>query len=568
MLTRLYIKDFVLIREAEVEFGPGLNVVTGETGAGKSLIVGAVSVVLGGQASADVVRQGCDRCTVECLFEFAVDDPHGSRLEKHLASLDLPSEDGQVFLRREIQDSGRSRSFVNGLVVPMRKLRELGVALVDLHGQHEHQSLMSASLHAGFLDDFAGLTQTAGRVSGLYDDHSTLVKAFEDLIDEREGLQEEAELRQFQLDEIREGAPETDEEEGLENQLRVLENVEALTAGASELYELLSQADSSVVAQLARVRRLFERLVATDATLSSQEEGLDAVIYGAQDVADAVRDYLQRLEPRPERLEELRERLENLRRLKSKYGRTLREVVEFARKLELELDRSTELDEKVQGARIEAENCRSAFSDACLSLSCKRHEAAEMLSAAVEKGLAEIGMGEATFEIRLSRNPDEAGLVEEGDGRWRADRGGIETVEFFLAANAGEARLPLRRVASGGEISRIMLVLKQLIAEQDDVSTLLFDEIDAGISGRVAAAVGKKLEALSASHQTIVITHLPQIASLAHQHFEVSKQSQDNRTVTSVKVLDKLQRREEIARLLAGETVSDTARRHAEDMLR
>ena len=259
--------------------------------------------------------------------------------------------------------------------------------------------------------------------------------------------------------------------------------------------------------------------------------------------------------------------MDSLRRLKGKYGGTLEEVIEFAGRLELQADRSAGLDDEIRDAEGAVASCRSAFADACIRLSGKRASAAATLSAAVEENLAEIGMEEATFEIRLSRSADETGLVEDGGTRWRGNQGGIESVEFFLAANAGEARLPLKRVASGGEISRIMLVLKQLIAERDDASTLLFDEIDAGISGRVAAAVGKKLEALSTSHQTIVITHLPQIASLAHQHFEVSKHSRGDRTVTGVRMLDTLQRREEIARLLAGETVSDTARRHAEDML-
>ena len=568
VLTRLYIANFVLIEAAEIEFGPGLNVLTGETGAGKSIIVSAIGSVLGAAANTDLVRQGCDRATVECLFEFDPDEPDTDRLVRRLDELELAVEDGQVALRREIQAAGRSRAFVNGMLVPIRTLRQVGAALLDLHGQHEHQSLLDAGRHATFLNAFAGLAAVAERVADLHGEHAAELRTHQTLVAERDALQQESELRRFQLEEINACAPQPDEEEELENNVRVLENIEDLTATAGALYDILYQADASVVSQLAQARRQFERLVGTDASLGPEQEAIDALVYGAQDLADAVRSYLQRLEPEPTRLEELRNRAESLRRLKSKYGGTLEAVIAHSQRLEEESDRSAGLEADVERAATAAEACRGAYAKACRELSAGRQGAAETLAAEVETNLGQIGMAAATFEVRLRRNEEESGLVEADGGRWRADGDGMESVEFLLAANAGETPLPLKRVASGGEISRIMLVLKELIAERDEIATLVFDEIDSGISGRIAAAVGRKLEALSASHQLIVITHLPQIASLAHRHFDVSKQVVGDRTVTAVSMLEGPQRREQIARLLAGETVSDTARRHAEEMMR
>ena len=568
VLTRLYIANFVLIEAAEIEFGPGLNVLTGETGAGKSIIVSAIGSVLGAAANTDLVRQGCDRATVECLFEFDLDEPDTDRLVRRLDELELAVEDGQVALRREIQAAGRSRAFVNGMLVPIRTLRQVGAALLDLHGQHEHQSLLDAGRHATFLNAFAGLAAVAERVADLHGEHAAELRTHQTLVAERDALQQESELRRFQLEEINACAPQPDEEEELENNVRVLENIEDLTATAGALYDILYQADASVVSQLAQARRQFERLVGTDASLGPEQEAIDALVYGAQDLADAVRSYLQRLEPEPTRLEELRNRAESLRRLKSKYGGTLEAVIAHSQRLEEESDRSAGLEADVERAATAAEACRGAYAKACRELSAGRQGAAETLAAEVETNLGQIGMAAATFEVRLRRNEEESGLVEADGGRWRADGDGMESVEFLLAANAGETPLPLKRVASGGEISRIMLVLKELIAERDEIATLVFDEIDSGISGRIAAAVGRKLEALSASHQLIVITHLPQIASLAHRHFDVSKQVVGDRTVTAVRMLEGPQRREQIARLLAGETVSDTARRHAAEMMR
>ena len=563
MLARLYVRNFALIEEVELEFGPDLNVITGETGTGKSILLGALNSILGGPAKADLVRGGADKCTVEGLFEFDADDPAVQRLE----ALGIPLEDGQLGLRREIHASGRSRALANGLTLPVKQLQQIGAVLVDLHGQHEHQSLLDVRLHAGFLDGFGNLLSQARKAADLYHRYQELEHTLQQQRQERQALRQEEELRVFQLREIRQLDPAPPEEEQLESELKILENLESLIATATELYDLLYQAEGSVVEQLGQARRQFDRLLATDPALENQAQSLETLIYGIEDLAGNLRDYTRNLELNPERAEQVRDRLDALRRLKKKYGGTLEQVVAFARQLEQQENRSGTLDTRICQAEEQLAGVLAQFGQTCGELSEGRGRASQSLARAVEKSLGPLGMGRTVFEARLRAVEDPQGLVEREGKRWRADERGLETVEFYLSPNAGEPSRPLARIASGGEISRLMLALKEIIAEKDIVSTLVFDEIDTGISGRIAAAVGKKLRALAATHQIIVITHLPQIASVAHHHFSVSKRPHQGRTVTEVRELDQTERTEEIAHLLAGETVSETARKHARTML-
>ena len=565
MLTRLYIENFALIDRVEVEFGPGLNVVTGETGAGKSVLLGALDSILGGAAGSDCVRAGADRCVVEGLFEFApgADGPIIDRL----SGLDVDLEDGQLALRREIRASGRSRAFANGLTLPLRRLKEVGALIVDLCGQHEHQSLLDVASHARFLDESGGLADQSRIVfqscQTLQQNWETLTRAHRD----RQELQQQEELRRFQLAEIRAIAPEPGEEEELEREVEILENQTDLVQGASELYQKLYQGEASTVEQLGQVRRSLGRLAEIDPSLNRQAGTADELLYAVEDLAAELQRYANSLDADPQRLERVRERLVDLRRLKQKYDRPLEGVVALAQELEGREHRLQELD----GVISEAESARSVaaeeFAAACLSQSAQRRQAAESLAESVQEGLRSLGMPHAAFRVNRERVEDAEGPVEEGGRCYRADENGMESVEFLISANVGEQPRPLARIASGGEISRIMLVLKEIIASGDVVSTLVFDEIDVGISGRIAASVGARLERLGRSHQVIVITHLPQIASLARQHYSVRKKEGDGRTYTEVLELDEIARREEIAGLLAGESISDAARQHAREML-
>ncbi len=561
MLSRLYIESFALIERAEIEFGPGLNVITGETGAGKSILMGALNAILGAPASADLVRSGAEKCIVEGLFETDVDDAG----EDGGGSL---FEDGQLILRREIRAHGRSRSFVNGAALPFKNLHRLGRLLVDLHGQHEHQTLLDVENHRRFLDETGRLTDLAGKVARGYRDFVESDRSLQRLVAERHDLHKESELRRFQLDEIRRIAPEPDEEEALEQEVRVLENQESLVETTAQLRHVLYEDEDSIVDQLGKARRSLSQLSETDPALQTQAQSLDELIAGVGDIAGQLSEYGHRLQADPHRLEQTRDRLHSLRTLRRKYGDTLADVIALADQLEDGESRSRQLEQEIDGVENGRDRCLEEFSRCCVDLSRRRRDACGKLARAVEEGLRSLGMAHAAFSVGLQRREIPDGLIEEDGRRFAADENGLEKVELSVSANAGEEPRPLARIASGGEISRIMLVLKEIIAHRDLVSTLVFDEIDAGISGRIAAAVGRRLQRLAESHQVVVITHLPQIASLADRHFAVHKRVRDGRTVTEVELLDEAGRADEIAALLAGDTVSDTARQHAEEMLR
>ena len=562
MLTRLYIKDFALIEEAAIEFGPGLNVVTGETGAGKSILIGALNSIVGGPVNAELVREGASQCAVEGFFELDDQDQIA-----RLADLGVILEDGQLILRREIRGQGRSRAFVNGQGQPIKQLKQIGAILVDLHGQHEHQSLLDPKLHARFLDAFAGLDDQHRLVGQHWRAYRYSVARLDRLRTERDALAAEDELNTFQLEEIRRLAPQPGEEAKLERELQVLENAEALSEGGLQLYDLLYQREGAVGEVLGQVRRQLDRLREIDPALGPQATALEGLIYEVEDLASQLRDYARSIEVRPGRADELRERRDGLRSLKKKYGGTLDAVLDRARELAAREDRADRLRDELAQAAEHRDQALAEFATCCLALSAARQQASTTLSQSLVAALGELGMAKAQFYIELATNEAPEGVVQRDGRRYAAGEHGMEHVAFHISANAGEPPRPLARIASGGEISRVMLALKEAVAGRDLVSTLVFDEIDAGISGRIAAAVGRKLQALAAAHQTIVITHLPQIASLADQHFSVRKQQGQQRTTTEVVLLDATARAEEIAYLLAGETISDTARQHAREML-
>ncbi len=563
MLVRLHIENFALIENADIELGPGLNIITGETGAGKSILIGALQSILGAPVAAETIRSGAERCVVEGLFEFDENAPATQRLK--LFDTDL--EDGQLILRREIR-AGRSRAFINGALVPQRRLREIGTVLADLHGQHEHQSLLQPDLHGRFVDESGGLTAQVETVAAAFADYDESERQTQRLVTERDALLQQEELRGFQLQEIRQLAPEAGEEESLEREVAVLSNLAALTEGAAELCDSLYEGPSSLFDQLGGARRKLLDLAATDPQLQPGADELEQALFRVEDVAARLRDYASGLTADPQRLEHARERLDTLQRLLRKYGPKVDDVLSLAQQLENAETRANDLEADLEQARSCRNQSLQVFAQRCQALSARRRSAADGLTDAVEEALSELGMENCTFVVDIDRVSDDGGLIEDGDARYQAGPGGMDDVQFLISANIGEAPRPLARIASGGEISRIMLALKQIIAERDQVSILVFDEIDAGISGKVAAAVARRLEVLARSHQVIAITHLPQIASRADRHFSVRKRQVENRTITEILPLEDSERSDEIAHLLGGETVSPAARRHAEEMLR
>ena len=539
MLRFLSIRNLAVIDRLELEFEPGLNVLTGETGAGKSILVGAVGLLVGGRASGDLVRTGEDQAAVEAVFE----DAAGAEL----------------VVRRDISaQSGRSRAFLNGALTSSSALRDAAGHLVDLHGQHEHQLLLDPAAHLDLLDAFAGVQPEREQVSAAFDRLQSLTAERDRLgVDMRERARRE-EYLQFQLGEIRRAAPKPGEDEELATSRLVLGNAERLQRLCADAYTGLYEGDGAALPSLAAVWKRVGELAAIDPQFQPYVAARDAIKSQLEDLAYFLRSYSSEFDASPERLQEVEDRLAVLERLKKKHGPSLQDVIDtestLARQLEsLERsdERAAELDTAI--ARARAEYLRHAD-----SLSARRQAAAREFSDRLEASLADLAMARTRCEVRFapSRGPES----------WSAR--GTDEAEFYISPNQGEDLRPLARIASGGELSRLMLALKTLASTDAPGKTLIFDEVDAGIGGAVADVVGARLRELAGECQVLCITHLPQIAAYGGTHYRIEKALKDGRTVTSVTRLGVREREEELARMIAGAEVSASVRASAREMLK
>ncbi len=550
MLVELRIRDYAVVEDLTVTLGPGLNALTGETGAGKSIIVGALSLLLGERASSTVVRTGADRATVEAVFDVSALDDLPARLD----DLGIRAEDGLLILRREVAAEGRNRAWVNGSPTTAGVVGELGSALVDLHGQHEHQTLLRSTDQRAILDAFSGATAEAGAVREL---HRT-VRTLRADIDQREERLREIETRadflRFQLTEIEGAELRAGEDIELEAEVGRASHAEELLAGAAGAHEALYGGDDAIADRLAEIRALIQKLARLDETLAPRAEALDEAYHAIVDEGRRLEEYGQSVEHDPRRLEAIRQRLDALFRLKRKYGPELADVLETGQKVRSELSELDDADHDLERLRADLERVWSELQSVAGSLTALRKAGAERLAEAMRASLPAVGMPRAGFDVRLRP------LSEVG-----AD--GAEAVDFLVAPNVGFEPMALSRIASGGELSRVMLALKSILAGVDAVPVLVFDEIDAGIGGVVASQVAAKLAAVGTAHQVFVVTHLPQIASRARGHLIVEKGMAKGRTTTSVRSLDGDERVEEIARMLGGDPGSATSREHARELL-
>ena len=550
MLVELRIRDYAVVEDLTLELGPGLNVLTGETGAGKSIIVGALGLLLGERASSTVVRAGAERATVEAVFDVGTLPDVRRLLEEHGFRL----EDGLLILRREVAAAGRSRAWVNGSPATASAVGELGTALVDLHGQHEHQTLLRPRDQRAILDSFGGAEETAARVAALHAEVEAQRLALEEREERVREVETRADFLRFQLDEIDGARVEPGEDAALEAEARRHEHAAELVQGAASVHETLYAADDSVADRLVRVRRELGRLAEVDGDLAGDVERLEEALLAIEEVGRRAGDYAGRVEHDPERLEHVRERLDKLFRLKRKYGPELADVLAAAQRVRAELTTLDDADHDLGVLRRRIEESVAALSDAAAELSRLRRSAAEGLGAAVSGTLPELGLVGASFVVSLTPHDSVAA-------------GGSESVEFLVSPNRGFEPMPLARIASGGELSRVMLALKSVLAEVDRVPVLVFDEIDAGVGGVVAGSVAQKLVDVSTRHQVFVVTHLAQVASRAHQHLLVEKGAGDGVTSAGVRFLTGESRVEEIARMLGGDPDSAKSREHAREML-
>jgi len=550
MLVELRIRDYAVVDDLTLSLGSGLNALTGETGAGKSIIVGALSLLLGERASSEVVRTDAERATVEAVF-----DLEGlPELRERVDELGFRLDDGLLILRREVAAAGRNRAWVGGSPATAGVVGELGSALVDLHGQHEHQTLLRPRDQRSILDAFGGSRSLALDVSRRHVHLQGLRDELDVREERRRQVESQADFLRFQLDEIDEARLEPGEDAALEAEAGRHEHAEELAQGAEALHRLLYDEEGSVTDRLTEARRMVARLVDFDPSLRSEAGRLDEAFHLASDAGQALGDYASGVDFDPARLEEVRSRLDKLFRMKRKYGPELADVLETAQRVRGELGDHDEADHDLSRIRAEIEAAELALGEQATALSQARGAASVLLGEAVTASLPDLGLAGGMFQVRLTSNET-------------ISASGAETVEFVVAPNAGFAPMPLARIASGGELSRIMLALKSILASVDQVPVLVFDEIDSGVGGVVATSVAAKLSEVADRHQVFVVTHLPQVASRADAHLLVEKGGGPETTTTVVRRLEHEDRVHEIARMLGGDPESAASREHARELL-
>ena len=561
MLKELSIKNFAIIDQLRVEFAPGLNVFTGETGAGKSIIVDALNLALGERASSDLIRTGSDEAVVEAAFEL---NSHGpAAVRAILADQGIAIEPGEdLIVRRVISSAGKNKVYINGSLANLATLADLGARLADIHGQHEHQSLLAIDLQRDMLDSFGGLMDRRDVFGTLVDRYQGARQALAELeAGEREKAQREDLLR-YQANEIEGARLQEGEDETLAAEQRVMMNAEKLAGLAASADDTLYSGEGAVLAGLKRAITNVREIAAIDANLVPTLELLESGRAQVEEAARDVSSYADRVEFDPARLEEIGDRLELIQKLKKKYGATIAEIVSFGEKAAGELAKIGKSGEEMARLRTEIAAVKEQLTAKARELTKRRTAAARELEKKVEAELGHLGMKKTVFQARITQEPGE----DTNDGL-KVSESGADRIEFLISPNPGEEPRPLARTASGGELSRIMLALKTILVEGDPIPTLVFDEVDAGIGGAVAEEVGRKLRKIAGRRQVFCITHLAQIASMATSHYGVSKSVKQDRTSTEVKVLDRAERVDEVARMLGGRTITDATLKHAEEML-
>jgi DNA repair protein RecN (Recombination protein N) len=550
MLRELKIRNIALVDELHVEFGPGFNALTGETGAGKSVIVGALEFVLGERADARSIRTGADRAIVDAAFE----TEKRGRIAAALGELGLSLDDDVLILHREFTSAGRNKCHVNGSPVSVGMLRQVGDLLVDIHGQNDHQLLLRAGTHLDVIDDYADLGAQRAEVAGLYEELSAKRRERDELAAGEREKAHQLDLYTFQVDEIRAARLEPGEDEVLRKERAVLANAETLHRLLSTAYEALTGADDAATTRLNEAARACEEAGRIDDQSRAAFEQLADGIAAIEDVASTVRARREAIEFDPVRFEEIEERLSLIAALKRKYGNTVDEVLAFCAQREEAVRKITHRDEEVARLSKEMARLESNLMERARELSGARKKAAKRLVGAIERNLRELGMANGRFDAQfVEREPGASGLDE---------------VEFLISPNVGEEMKTLRQIASSGEISRTMLAIKSVLAASDQVPVLVFDEVDVNIGGKTAAVVGAKLDELGGSHQVLCITHLAQVAGRAGTHLAVYKEVDRKRTVMRISRLGADDRVGEIARMLGGEKVSGETRKLARELLR
>jgi DNA repair protein RecN (Recombination protein N) len=564
MLKTLYIKDYALIEQVKVQFGGGLNIITGETGAGKTILIDAMSLLLGERASSEVIRKGADKSVVEGIFEVVKNKKIQLLLEQNEIDY-LP----ELIVRREISLKGSNRCFINDTPVQLALVKELGDLLVDLHGQHEHQSLLRTETHIEYLDNCFDSEDLLRNFRWLYKSLKKLLDELKELKEKEASLREKKDYFEFQIKEIDAVSPEENEEEKLNEGLNLLENSEKLQQVSSELYEGLYESEGSVYDSLMKMKNAVNELTTIDKSFIETNKEYESAVAIINEIASSLRNYKSKIDFDPEKLEAIRERLGAISLLKKKYGGTIKSVLEHRKRIGEEFETAENYSGKISELEAKISTVRENCGSTAERLSAERRKAAKKIEKDIVELLKQVGIPNSKFEVRIINIPadNSEDFIFVNEKSYKINFSGYDDVQFYLTTNLGEDVKPLAKVASGGEISRIMLTLKSILAKRDKLPLLIFDEIDTGVSGHIAQKVGQKLKELASNHQIISITHLPQISSFANQHYTVEKFEADKRVTSRIRILNNEERIREVAKLMSGEKITEASIKGAKELM-
>ena len=568
MIERLYIKNYLIIKEAEIEFTKGLNILTGETGAGKSIIIDALSLILGERAEYSKIKKEEDKLVVEGHFNFKNNKAALNILGNLLAEHEYNPE--YVIIRRELFKKGLSRSFINDSPVSISDMKNFGNVIIDIHSQNEHQSLLRKETHMGILDNYCSKI-------GLFDDYAKefselkeLIKTYSDIISKKDELISKKSFLDFELKEINNLSLKPEEDAELENELNKLENIENISAGLESALRVIYDEDTNAAGQINYALKELNKIVKYDGSLSKIISDLENSYILVKESSDSLSSYRDKLNFDNERTELVRKRLSDINLIKKKYGLNIDELLSKAESLEKELIFAENFDFEIEKLKKDIEIKKEKVFKKGNEISELRNKLSNELEKEINKLLKEIGLESAEFKVSLKNtegNEEEILSYKYKKEIVQLGNRGFNDIEFIIKTNKGSEFAPLQKSASGGEISRIMLAIKTVLSEKDNIGILVFDEIDAGISGRVAQKAGKVLKSLSKTHQIICITHLPQIAAMSDKHFHVSKSENKNETLAGIKSLTENEKITEVAKLLSGEKVTDASRKSAIELI-
>ncbi|HMN17931.1 MAG TPA: DNA repair protein RecN [Ignavibacteriaceae bacterium] len=565
MLKSLEIKDYALIDHTEIEFGRGLNIITGETGAGKSILIDAMSLLLGERASVEVIRKGAQKAFVEGFFDVELNKKVRSLLEVN--EIEFQPD---LIIRREISLKGSNRCFINDTPVALTLIKQLGDLLVDLHGQHEHQSLLRIESHIGFLDEYSGNSKLIEEYQVFYKELNKKTSELKNLISKEESIKEKREIYAFQIKEIDSVSPSVGEDDTILNELNILENSEKLLELTEEVYTKLYDAEPSVIDLLGETKHKLNQLSGIDKSFLESEGECDSALAIVKELADSLRSYKSKIDVDPKETEYKRERLGAINMLKKKYGGSIENIIEHRNKIGKDFELADNFSDAISKIQSEIKALQKSAGEAAEKISLSRKKSAAKIESEVIKSLNQLGISDSSFKVKISKteaDKDSVDFILFNNKKYSYSDTGFDEVEFYISTNIGEDVKPLTKVASGGEVSRIMLSLKTILAKSDKLPVLIFDEIDTGVSGRIAQKVGAALRDLASFHQIIAITHLPQIAGMANFHYSVEKKQIDDRTVSSIRQLDENERINEVAKLVSGEVLTKESIESAKQLI-